>query len=71
MSRYGRFVDARWITQRMDAKDARVSRATSRAAAWALVRRLAGVYTVESDQAALIRLVADAQALLRREEGAQ
>ena len=71
MSRYGRFVDARWVTQRIQAKDARVSRATQRAAAWALVRRLAGVYTVESDQAALVRLVADAQALLRQQGGLQ
>jgi len=63
---YGKFVDARWIHQRTAARDARVQRATDRRQLESIVQRLAAVYTVETDQAALIALVREAQTLLAR-----
>jgi hypothetical protein len=66
MRRYGKFVDAHWIHQRMDAKDARVQRATDRRQLESIVQRLAAVYTVETDQVALIALVREAQTLMAR-----
>jgi hypothetical protein len=66
MRRYGRFVDARWIHQRMDATDARVQRETTRRQLASIVARLAAVSPVETDQAALIGLVREAQTLMAR-----
>jgi hypothetical protein len=66
MRRYGKFVDAVWIHQRMDAKDARVQREADRRQLASIVQRLAAVYTVETDQVTLIGLVREAQILMAR-----
>jgi len=73
MSRYGKLVDARWIHQRMDQKDLRIqrdlARREERRQLEALVRRLADVYTVDTDQYEVICLVRAAKALLQQLDG--
>jgi len=70
MRRYGTFVDSIWIHQRMNAKDARVAQRMAaqaeRRQVQAIVARLAAVYTVDTDQAALISLVSEARALVQQ-----
>jgi hypothetical protein len=73
MMRYGKFTDAVWIHQRMRASDDRFAQrqaaAEARRRLESLVDRLAAVYTVETDQAALIALVREAQQLVAAKGG--
>ena len=70
MRRYSKFIDARWIHQRMNAADARFEQTQRRREARRqlehIVARLAAVYTVETDQVALIGLVNEAKVLMQR-----
>ena len=70
MRRYRGFVDMRVIQARMNAADARFEQKQQQREARRqlehIVARLAAVYTVETDQVALIGLVAEAKALMQR-----